>query len=275
MTEMENYWSLWSRYWPYIEDFFLDIDVIDKLATSLESPVLIVGAGQGMLVEELQKKGFQVDGVDFAPNMVAYAKDRRGIDLIQANGKDMPFTDRSYKTSVIATGVIDFMEDEKEIESIINETRRVTDDLGKVFATFYQYHPKGEKLLRYGGLITDNGLHRYRRFVEMTKLSCDNPIGYIRAFKSDANVGFLSAFITLIKVLLFLPKKEKRARKRLVKMWKEAINELDNPEALIDCVPEFIPYRREESIRDLLNRLNIPIHGVLSYDSCIVVQLGF
>jgi hypothetical protein len=94
----------------------------------------------------------------------------------------MPFSDRSYTTSIIATGVVDFMEDEEEIESIINEARRVTDDSGKVFVAFYQYHPKVEQLFRYSGLITDKGVHLFRRMGEMTKLSCDNPIGYIKAF---------------------------------------------------------------------------------------------
>ncbi|MHC4087818.1 MAG: hypothetical protein ACYSU5_21825, partial [Planctomycetota bacterium] len=85
------------------------------------------------------------------------------------------------------------MGDEEEIESIINEARRVTDNSGKVFVAFYQYHPKVEKLFRYSGLITDKGVHLFRRMGEMTKLSCDNPIGYIKAFKSEANVGYCSA----------------------------------------------------------------------------------
>jgi hypothetical protein len=200
--------------------------------------------------------------------MITYAQKRRGLNLIQANGKNMPFSDRSYKTSLIATGVVDFMGDEEEIESIINEARRVTDNSGKVFVAFYQYHPKVEKLFRYSG-----GVHLFRRMGEMTKLSCDNPIGYIKAFKSEANVGYCSALISLIKVLLFLPKKEKKQRKISAKLWKQTSNELDNPESLIDCLPEFIPYRNEESIRDLLKLLSIPIRNMSVYDSCVVVQL--
>lgn len=273
MADTEHYWKRWSPYWVLLEDFFLDLEVINKLKIHIENPVLIIGAGQGLLVEELQKKGFQVDGVDLEPNMITYAKKRRGLNLIQANAKNMPFSDRSYKTSIIATGVVDFMEDEEEIESIINEARRVTDNSGKVFIAFYQYHPKVEKLFRYSGLITDKGVHLFRRMGEMTKLSCDNPIGYIKAFKSEANVGYCSALISLIKVLLFLPKKEKKQRKRSAKLWKQTSNELDNPESLIDCLPEFIPYRNEESIRDLLKLLSIPIRNMSVYDSCVVVQL--
>ncbi|MHC4316638.1 MAG: class I SAM-dependent methyltransferase, partial [Planctomycetota bacterium] len=168
MADTEHYWKRWSPYWVFLEDFFLDLEIINKLTIHIENPVLIIGAGQGLLVEELQKKGFQVDGVDLEPSMITYAQKRRGLNLIQANGKNMPFSDRSYKTSV-------------------------TDNSGKVFVAFYQYHPKVEKLFRYSGLITDKGVHLFRRMGEMTKLSCDNPIGYIKAFKSEANVGYCSA----------------------------------------------------------------------------------
>ena len=58
MAEMEPYWDLWARYWAFVEDIFLNIGVIDKLATSIESPVLIVGAGQGMLGSKIAEERF-------------------------------------------------------------------------------------------------------------------------------------------------------------------------------------------------------------------------
>ena len=74
--------------------------------------------------------------------MVIYAKKRRGLDIIQGDAKNMPFANNSYKTSVIASGVVDFINDEEQIQSIINETLRVTDDSGKVFVAFYDDHPR-------------------------------------------------------------------------------------------------------------------------------------
>ncbi len=273
MTELANFWKIWSPYWSYEEDFFLDLEAIDKLTIAIRDPVLIIGAGQGLLVERLQKKGFKVDGVDLEPNMIMYAKKRRGLNLIQANAKNMPFADKSYKTSIITTGVVDFLDDEEQIKLIIDEALRVTGDSGKVFVAFYKYHPKVEKLLRYVGGITDKGLHRFRRMYEMMSLSLDSPIRFISAIKNDANVSFFSAFLVLIKTQMFLPKKEKRATKRFSKVWKQASKELDNPESLIDCVPELIPYRNEQHIRNLFKNLNIPVHNMFIYGNCAVVQL--
>ena len=273
MTEMASFWELWSPYWSYEEDFFLDLESIDKLIDTIRNPVLIIGAGQGLLVEQLQKKGFKVDGVDLDSNMIIYAKKRRGLNLIQANANNMPFADNSYKTSIIATGVVDWLDDEEQIKLIINEVFRITDDAGRVFVAFYKYHSKVEKLLRYTGLITDKGSHRFKRMYEMMKLSCDSSIEFIKAMKNEANIGFFRAILILIKTQMFLPKKEKRSSKKWSKLWKKAKRELDNPESLIECVPELLPYRNEEHIRDLFSNLNIPIHNIFIYDSCSIVQL--
>ncbi len=273
MTEPAIYWKIWSPYWSYEEDFFLDLEAIDKLTIAIRDPVLIIGAGQGLLVERLQKKGFKVDGVDFEPNMIMYAKKRRGLNLIQANAQNMPFANKSYKTSIITTGVVDFLDNEEQIKLIIDEALRVTGDSGKVFVAFYKYHPKVENLLRYIGLITDKGLHRFRRMYEMMELSVASPIRFIGAVKSEANVGFVSAFSILIRAQMFLPKKEKRATKRFSKLWKQANKDLDYPESLIECAPELIPYRNEQDITNLFKNLSTPIHGMFIYDNCAVVQL--
>lgn len=121
MKDMAGYWEIWAPYWSYLEDNMLDLESIDRLASLITNPVLVIGAGQGLLVEQLQKKGFEVDGIDIDPTMVMYAEKRRGINLIQTDARKMPFADKSYKTSIMATGVVDYMNDER--------TNRV-DDMG-------------------------------------------------------------------------------------------------------------------------------------------------
>ena len=54
------------------------------------SPVLVVGAGQELLVAELQAKGFKCDGVDLSSEMIKHARSRRGLDLIQADASALP-----------------------------------------------------------------------------------------------------------------------------------------------------------------------------------------
>jgi ubiquinone/menaquinone biosynthesis C-methylase UbiE len=273
IVEKESYWTAWAPYWSYQEDFFLDLDAINKLSAFITNPVLIIGAGQGLLVEQLQNNDFMVDGIDSDPQMIAYAKKRRGLDLIEANAGNLPFADDSYKTSIIATGVVDFIDDEEQIESIINEALRVTDKTGKVFVAFYKYHAKVETLLRYTGIITDKNLLRFKKLAEMTMLSFDNPIGFIKTIQKEANIGFLSALFVLTKAQLFLPKKEKKESKKLSALWKRAKNELDNPQSLLDCLPELVPYRNGEQISSLFKNLKFSIQDMYFYDSCTVVQL--
>jgi len=270
MNMNENYWENWAPYWSYFEDNFLDLESIDQLASTIENPVLIVGAGQGMLVEQLQKKGFKVDGLELDPQMIKYAKDRRGIGLIQADAREIPFADNSYRTSIIATGVIDFIDNKELIESIINEALRVTDDTGDVLAAFYKYHPKVEDMLRYAGLITDNGYCHFRRLYELSRLS---PMESIKAIKKEANISMLNAFVFTVRTQMFLPRKEKKLMKNWAKIWKKVNEERDDAQLLIDTVPEKIPYRSREQIQRLFENINVPIRNMSFYYSCTIAQL--
>lgn len=51
-------------------------------------------------------------------------------------------------------------------------------------------------------------------------------------------------------------------------------NELGDTNFLINSVPEFIPYRNEEKVKNLFKNLNIASQNMLIYDNCIVVQLN-
>lgn len=273
VVEKVSHWSAWAPYWSYQEDFFLDSKTINKLSAAIASPVLIIGAGQGLLVDQLLKNDFTVDGIDSDPQMISYAKKRRGLNLIQANATNLPFADDSYKTSIIATGVVDFIDDEEQIRLIINEALRVTDDSGKVFIAFYRYHPEVEAILKFMGTITKERILRFKKLNEMTILSLENPLKFISAVRKEANVGLINAFFVLMKAQLFLPKKEKKQSRRLSVIWKKAKNELDNPQSLIDCLPELVPYRKDREIRNLLKSLNLSIKNIHVYDGCTIVQL--
>ena len=265
MSEMQNYWELWSPSWSYVEDYCLDLASIQKLIPVIKEPALVVGAGQGLLVEELQKSGIKVDGIDAEPQMVAFAKKRRNLEIILANSNKMPFADNAYQTSIIATGVIDFLDDEEQIQSIINETLRITDDAGKVFIAFYKIG-SSEQLSRLIGLITDDGRLHFKRLYQMMRL---NPLALIKAIKKEGNIGYLSAFTKVMKLQFLSSKKEKETMKQFSKLWKEA----SNPEQLIDCAPDSVPYRNDEMIRSLFKKLDIPIQEVFPFDSCIIVQV--
>ena len=97
---------------------------------------------QGLLVERLQKSGHKFDGVDLSPQMVRHAEMRRGVKLIEADARSLPFASETYNTAIIATGVVDFLEDDGQIGLIVNEARRVTEDSGKVLVGFHAGTPR-------------------------------------------------------------------------------------------------------------------------------------
>jgi len=271
MKNSSAFWAAWAPYWLYLEDNHLDLESINKLTSDIKEPVLVVGAGQGLLVEELQKRGLKTNGIDLEPLMVEYAKKRRGLKIIQADGTSMPFPDNSYKTTIIATGVIDYMVQKELIKSILYESIRVTDDVGGIIVAFYRFHPKVEQLLRFLGLITDQSAWRAKRTYEMSQLK---RFSLLKAIKTESNTGTLRALFSLVKIQLFMPKKEKRATKNWDRIWKLATKELGTTRTLTESVPESLPYRNEDSIRALFSELKFPIRKISDFGTCYIVRFS-
>src|SRR5258706_13536398 len=133
MTGPSDFWNALAADHSLVENSYLDLTSLRHIVNEIHAPALVIGAGQGLIVAELQKKGIQCDGVDLSPEMIRYAKIRRGLDLIRADAKAMPFGNETYRTVICATGVVDFMGNEKEIRLIMNEPRRVTVQSGRIF----------------------------------------------------------------------------------------------------------------------------------------------
>ncbi len=120
---------------------YLDLASLRGIVHALWKPVLVVGGGQGLIVGELRNRGFDCDGVDLSSEMIRYAKLRRGLDLVQADARAMPFPAGTYGTIIYATGVVDIMGDEEEIRAILNEGRRIVKPSGKIFVALYTEPP--------------------------------------------------------------------------------------------------------------------------------------
>src|SRR5260370_19092323 len=106
-----NFWDALAPYHSKIENSYLDLPSFRRIVHDIYPPVLVVGAGQGLIVAELQKKGVQCDGVDLSSEMIRYAKIRRGLDLVQPDASAMAFGKGSYRTLIYATGGVDFLSD--------------------------------------------------------------------------------------------------------------------------------------------------------------------
>jgi len=271
MPDMIEYFDLWAPYWSEREDTFLAKESVETLSNLLESPVLLVGAGLGMIIERLQARGLQVDGIELSPQMVKYAKKLRNLELIQGDAREMPVKDHAYKSSLIATGVIDVMDDLEEIKKIIEETKRVTIDKGPIHVAFYQWHPMVTDFVKTFGYLSSDGRWSFRKSHELWILKPNEVISILR--KQNPDLGFVKVLLTLLKVQFFLPKKEKQERKDFVTSWKKACESMEDPHKLIEAGPETVPYRDEKGIRQLFEKLGIQILKIQTFPSCKVVQI--
>ena len=265
MTRSSNFWDALAPHHSKIENSFLDLPSLRRIVHDIYPPVLVVGAGQGLIVAELQKKGFQCDGVDLSSEMIRYAKLRRGLDLVLADARAMPFGKGTYRTIIYATGVIDFISDEEEIRVIMNEARRIVDHSGKIFVAFYRLSAATEDFVVRLGLLRNNVL-RHRETLEISRL---NPVQAIAWVAKRAKVGYFRAAILSVGSWAFSSWQEKRNAFRMQRIFAKA----NAADALIQAAPEKQAYRNEAEIRNLFTRLAIPIKQLGAFGSCYIVQI--
>jgi SAM-dependent methyltransferase len=266
-----RFWNVWAPYWSHIEDNYLDLESLDRLSSIIQSPVLVVGAGQGLLVEHLGKKGLAVHGVDLDPLMIEYARKRRGLRMILADGTRLPLAGESSRTTIVATGVVDLMDDEHLIRSIITDAVRVTRADGAVLVAFYRLNPGAERLFRSAGLITDEDRLLQKIVYEMATMSVPELIATVSRL---SGVGSLRALLMLARFPLTLPARERRMARSLTRMLKKATRDLGSPDPLLDSAIEEVPFRSKESIEKLFSRLDLPLHEMHMFDTCHVVRTG-
>lgn len=89
-----------------------------------EDTVLDIGCGDGLLMEELKKKGIKIKGIDISSKAVEIAKNR-GLDAIQGDITDrLPFPDKSFKSVLL----IDVLEHIFQPLEVLKEAHRVSTD---------------------------------------------------------------------------------------------------------------------------------------------------
>lgn len=265
MTGSSELWDALAPHHSSIEDDYFDLSSLRLILHHIHQPVLVVGAGQGLIVEELRKNGFQTDGVDFSPEMIRYAKTRRGLEFIQADARDMPFQDGAHQTIIYTTGVVDFIADEEHIRLIMSEARRVVGRSGDIFVAFYRFSRTTEGFLTRLGILKDNVLY-VRESMRIHQL---NPVQAIAWVANKAEIGLFPAAILSLRSWFLSPMREKQSAFNMRKIFKK----MDNPSSLVNAAPERQPYRNEPQIRDLFNRLAIPIKRFEASASCYVVQI--
>jgi SAM-dependent methyltransferase len=254
-----------AQFHAEIEDTSFDLASVRRLLPEIQSPVLVVGAGQGLIVEELHKRGFECHGVDLSSEMIRQAKLRRRISLVQADAKAMPFPTASYETIIYATGVVDFTAEDDEIRAILAEGRRVVKESGKIFVAFYKTSAVQEGFLELVRLIRD---HR-AAFRESLEINLLNPVQMVAWVARRAGIGRFRATMALLLVAARSTRQERRTAFKMQRVFRK----LPDPRSLINAAPETVAYRNEGEVKNLFKRLNIPIKQFSAFASCWVVRI--
>jgi SAM-dependent methyltransferase len=265
MSYCSAFWNVLAQHHAEIEDSNFDLASVRRLLPEIESPVLVVGAGQGLIVEELRKCGYECDGVDLSSEMIRQANIRRGITLVRADAKAMPFPAASYATIIYATGVVDFTAADDDIRAMLTEGRRVVKESGRIFVAFYKANPAQEEFLKLVGLTRDHRM-AFRESLEVHLL---NPVQMVGWVARRSGLDRFRASIALLSVAVRSTSQDLRNTRKMRRVFRK----LGDPRSLINAAPEKVPYRDESEIENLFKRLGIPIKQLTAFDSCWVVRI--
>jgi len=265
MNQASDFWDALAPHHAAIENNYFDLSSLRHIVHELREPILVVGAGQGLIVAELQKRGLRCDGIDFSTEMIRYARLRRGLSLIQADAKAMPLKAGAYQTIIYATGVIDFTGDEAEIKLILGEAARIVSPTGSIFVAFYRASAAVEDLLTKLGLLRNHILLQ-REALGINRLKSFQMLGWVA---KKAGIGYFGAAVLLMRMILFSTLREKLTAMKMKKIFRQ----MNDVSLLIESAPEKMPYRNEAKIRRLFERLGVPVKQLTPLSTCIIVRI--
>jgi ubiquinone/menaquinone biosynthesis C-methylase UbiE len=265
MTCSSDFWDSLAPHHAALENSYLDLSSLRRIQQEIRPPVLVVGAGQGLIVAALKAQGHQCDGVDLSAEMIRYARIRRGLALVHADAKALPFRNGAYKTIIYATGVIDFISNEAEIRVIMKEGRRIAEHSGDIFVAFYKFSAATEELVIRLGLLRNNVL-RFRELLEIYRLT---PVQSISWVAKRSKVSYSGALVMALRSWAFSSWQEKRNAFHMQKVFSIP----KHADSLIQAAPENQTYRNEVEIRNLFARLGIPIRQLATFGSCHLVRI--
>ena len=264
--DMAAYWDTLAPHHRRLENNYLNVPSVRLILGDIRQPVMVVGSGQGLIVEELRRQGLRCDGVDLSAEMMEYARLRRGLTLVRADATAMPFADGTYETVIIATGVIDFMADVQQIETILREANRIVSGTGNVFVAFYRYSAAQQRFLTALGLLRDDTLHM-RSALVLSRLGFGALVAWVA---KTAGISTFQAVLLCISTALGSTKRERATGLAIRRVLAQA----GDPDAFLEATPETQPYRDKAAIGRLFDSLPVRIEGWWASSSCYVVRVG-
>ncbi|MCG8569561.1 MAG: class I SAM-dependent methyltransferase [Spirochaetes bacterium] len=273
MNDNDRWWTNWAPLWDQIENRHFSTFITDKILDQLKSPILVIGAGQGLIVRYLTKKGYNVTGLDINDTMIQTAKEKYQLDLVKGDATNLPFANNEFQSVIISSGVVDYGAEENIIKKILSEAQRVIKSDGKLFTAFYQIVPSVEKMYRKIGVIDQQGNYRMKRIFEIDRLSKKNPLSCIPSIIRWTNKNIFIVLFQWMILGLTLPKELTEERESIFTII-ESGNKLGlDPEKLLNNIPDSLPYRTPDEIKSLFQRLNINFQQIDKYPDCVLVTI--
>jgi len=269
--EADKWWSTWAPVWDHIEDRHFGTTTTELLMDQIKPEVLVIGAGQGLIVRYLKNKGISATGLDINPDMVKVAKDKYDLAIVEGDAGKLPFKDDSYATVIISSGVVDYGADEAAITTFINEAKRVCRRGGKILAAFYKITGRIEKIYKKIGVIDSDSMYRMKRIFEINEIAekfpplCAIPIQKWTG-KSMARVNFEWLIVGLTQ-----PKEFKTERKWINALFKNARKIGLEKKVMLESVPDSIPYRTTVQVKELMEKIHVGYREIKEYDDSSVV----
>lgn len=261
-----KYWDTLAPHHRRVEDNYLNVASVRLILGDIRQRVLVVGAGQGLIVEELRRQGLQCDGVDLSARMIEHARLRRGLTLVRANANRLPFVDEAFGTIIIATGVVDFMADLHEIETVTREASRIVSGTGKVFIAFYRFSAAQKRFLTSLGLLRNSTLH-VRSALALHRL------GFGALVARVAKMARISTFQAVLLCISTGVQSTKRERATALVM-RRILARAGDPDAFIEAAPKTQAYRDRSAIGHLLDSLSMQIEDWQVSSSCYLLRMS-
>ncbi len=231
--------------------------------------MLVTGAGQGLIVDHLVRRGFEAVGIDLDPRMVAIGRSRRRIDLLLGDALHLPARSRSFRTVIVSSGVLDYTGDEDFIGGVIAESLRVLVPYGHLLVAFYALKPELERIYRRLGILVGDTYHSGRsadvhRTLERSPIECARKIA---SWTGKSHARSLAYFTWLgISRPRVLADEDRVIEAILDRARKDGLS----PDVLYDSMPGSVPYRDVPAVRSLLGRVGLPGADTTRHEDCIV-----
>lgn len=164
MAYKSSMWESVAVAWREWEHLGMTMSSLRPFLPKIKSPVLVIGAGQGVVVEALMQSGYEVVGIDGAQTMIDEARKRRGLDLKLALGEALPFDNQSFATVIFATGVL-YSKDSKSMP-LVTEALRVLKMDGQLLAGFFSPSKRTLSISQEIGYLKDS-LQQPQRLLEI------------------------------------------------------------------------------------------------------------